>query len=86
MGIVAWIVVGAIAGFITNLIMGGGEGVILTIVLGIVGAIVGGFIAGSVLHVADVTGINIESIVVAVIGAIIVVLLYRMFTRRRVVV
>jgi len=82
-GIVAWIVLGAIAGFITNMIMGGGEGVIGTILLGIVGAIVGGYIAGTVLKVADVTGINIESIVVAVLGAVIVVALYRTFTRRR---
>ena len=83
MGIVAWIVVGAIAGFITNMIMGGGEGVIGTIILGIVGAVVGGYLAGTVLKVADVTGINIESIVVAVIGAVIVVAVYRMVTRRR---
>jgi uncharacterized membrane protein YeaQ/YmgE (transglycosylase-associated protein family) len=82
-GIVAWIVVGAIAGFITNMIMGGGEGLIGTIILGIVGAVVGGYIAGTVLKVADVTGINIESIVVAVIGAVIVVAVYRMVTRRR---
>ena len=66
MGIIAWIVLGAIAGWITNMIMGGGEGVIATIVLGIIGAIVGGFLAGTVLKVADVTGVNIESIVVAV--------------------
>ena len=83
MGIVAWIVVGAIAGFITNMIMGGGEGLIGTIILGIVGAVVGGYLAGTVLKVADVTGINIESIVVAVIGAVIVVAVYRMVTRRR---
>ena len=83
MGIIAWIVLGAIAGFITNLIMGGKEGVIATIILGIVGAIVGGWLAGTVLKVADVTGINVESIVVAVVGAIIVVLVYRMFMGRR---
>lgn len=83
MGIIAWIVLGAIAGFITNLIMGGKEGVIATIILGIVGAIVGGWLAGTVLKVADVTGINIESIVVAVVGAIIVVAVYRMVTGRR---
>src|SRR5512140_900339 len=83
MGIIAWIVLGAIAGFITNLIMGGGEGVILTIILGIVGAVVGGWLAGTVLKVADVTGINIESIVVAVIGGVIVVALYRMIGGRR---
>jgi uncharacterized membrane protein YeaQ/YmgE (transglycosylase-associated protein family) len=83
MGIIAWIVLGAIAGFITNMIMGGREGVIGTILLGIVGAIVGGFLAGSVLKVADVTGLNIESIVVSVIGAIIVVAAYRALVGRR---
>jgi uncharacterized membrane protein YeaQ/YmgE (transglycosylase-associated protein family) len=82
-GIIAWIVLGAIAGFITNLIMGGGEGVILTVVLGIVGAVVGGYLAGTVFKVADVTGINVESIVVAVVGAIIVVAVYRMVGGRR---
>ena len=83
MGIVAWIVLGAIAGFITNMIMGGREGVIGTIVLGIVGAVVGGYLAGTVLRVADVTGINIESIVVSVIGAVIVVAVYRALSGRR---
>jgi uncharacterized membrane protein YeaQ/YmgE (transglycosylase-associated protein family) len=82
-GIIAWIVLGAIAGWITNLIMGGKEGVIATIILGIVGAVVGGFLAGTVLKVADVTGINIESIVVAVVGAVIVVAVYRYFMGRR---
>jgi len=82
-GIIAWIVLGAIAGWITNLIMGGKEGVIATILLGIVGAIVGGWLAGTVLKVADVTGINIESIIVAVIGAVIVVAVYRAVIGRR---
>jgi uncharacterized membrane protein YeaQ/YmgE (transglycosylase-associated protein family) len=82
-GIIAWILLGAIAGWITNLLMGGKEGVIATIILGIVGAVVGGFLAGTVLKVADVTGINVESIVVAVVGAVIVVAIYRMFSGRR---
>jgi uncharacterized membrane protein YeaQ/YmgE (transglycosylase-associated protein family) len=82
-GIIAWIVLGAIAGWITNMIMGGGEGVVATIILGIVGAVVGGWLAGTVLKVADVTGINVESIVVAVIGAVIVVAVYRMVAGRR---
>jgi uncharacterized membrane protein YeaQ/YmgE (transglycosylase-associated protein family) len=82
-GIIAWIILGAIAGWITNLVMGGKEGVIATIVLGIVGAVVGGYLAGTVLKVADVTGINIESIVVSVIGAVIVVAAYRLFMGRR---
>ncbi len=83
MGIIAWIVLGAIAGWITNLIMGGKEGVVATVLLGIVGAVVGGFLAGTVLKVADVTGINVESVVVAVIGAVIVVAVYRFFVGRR---
>ena len=83
MGIISWIVLGAIAGFITNLLMGGKEGVIPTIALGIVGAVVGGWIAGTVLNVADVTGVNISSIIVAVIGAVIVVVIYRAFMGRR---
>ncbi|MEO8229031.1 MAG: GlsB/YeaQ/YmgE family stress response membrane protein [Chloroflexota bacterium] len=83
MGIIAWIVVGAIAGYITNMIMGGKEGVLATILLGIVGAVVGGYLAGTVLKVADVTGINIESIVVAVFGGIIVVAVYRALMGRR---
>ena len=85
MGIIAWIVLGAIAGWITNMIMGGREGVIATIILGIIGAIVGGWLAGTVLKVADVTGVNIESIIVAVIGAVIVVAVYRAVVGRRAV-
>jgi uncharacterized membrane protein YeaQ/YmgE (transglycosylase-associated protein family) len=83
MGIIAWIVLGAIAGWITNMIMGGREGVIATIILGIIGAVVGGYLAGTVLKVADVTGVNIESIIVSVIGAVIVVAVYRAVTGRR---
>ena len=83
MGIIAWIVLGAIAGWITNMIMGGREGVIATIILGIIGALVGGWLAGSVLGVADVTGVNITSIIVAVIGAVIVVAVYRAVVGRR---
>ena len=82
-GIIAWIVLGAIAGFITNMIMGGSEGVIATIILGIVGAVVGGYLAGTILKVADVTGINVESIVVAVIGGVVVVAVYRLAMGRR---
>jgi uncharacterized membrane protein YeaQ/YmgE (transglycosylase-associated protein family) len=83
MGIIAWIVLGAIAGWITNLIMGGREGVIGTIILGIIGAVVGGWLAGTVLKVADVTGVNPQSIVVSVIGAVIVVAIYRGVAGRR---
>lgn len=73
MTILAWVVVGAIAGFIASLISGSREGLVMMVVLGIVGAVVGGWIAGDVLKVANVTGINLTSVVVAVIGALIVI-------------
>jgi len=83
MGIIAWIVLGAIAGFLANMIVGGREGLIGTIVLGIVGAVVGGWLAGTFLNLKDPTGINVESIIVSVVGAIIVLFVYRAVARRR---
>jgi uncharacterized membrane protein YeaQ/YmgE (transglycosylase-associated protein family) len=83
MGFVAWIVLGAIAGFLANMIVGGREGLIGTIILGIVGAVVGGWLAGVFLKLKDPTGINLESIVVSVIGAIIVLFVYRAVVGRR---
>jgi uncharacterized membrane protein YeaQ/YmgE (transglycosylase-associated protein family) len=83
MGILSWIVLGAIAGFLANMIVGGREGLIGTIILGIVGAVVGGYIASAVFHKGDVTGINIESIVIAVLGAILVLFVWRAVTRNR---
>ena len=73
MGWVAWIVVGAIAGFLTNLVMGSREGLIMMIVLGIVGGLLGGFVATSVLHVGSVERFGVESILIATLGAIAVV-------------
>ena len=73
MTFIAWIVVGAIAGFLANQIMGSREGLLMMVVLGIVGAFVGGFIASNVLKIGAVDGINIESIVIATLGAILVV-------------
>jgi len=70
---VTWIVVGAIAGFVASLISGSREGLIMMVVLGIVGAVVGGWVAGDLLKIADVTGANLTSIIVAVIGALIVI-------------
>jgi len=83
MGIISWIVLGAIAGFLANMIVGGREGLVGTIILGIVGAVVGGYIAASVFHKGDVTGLNLESIVIAVLGAILVLFVWRALTRNR---
>lgn len=83
MSFIAWIVVGAIAGFLANLVMGSHEGVIMMVVLGIVGAIAGGWVAQNVLKLGSVTGINIESIVIATVGAIVVVFAARLLSGRR---
>ena len=83
MGFIAWIVVGAIAGFLANQVMGSREGLLLMIVLGIVGGLVGGFFASAVFHRGSVDGINIESIFIATLGAILVVFLVRMVQGRR---
>ena len=76
MGLISWLVVGAIAGWLAGYLVKGDEsmGVIGHIVLGIIGGLVGGFIAGALTGGKDyITGINITTIVVAVIGAVIVV-------------
>jgi len=76
MGIISWLVVGAIAGWLAGYLVKGDEsmGVIGHIVLGIIGGLVGGFLAGLLTGGNDyLTGINITTIVVAVIGAVIVV-------------
>lgn len=84
MSIIAWLVVGAIAGYLAGFIVKGDEryGVIGHIVLGIVGALVGGFLAGLVLGGDYTTGINITTIVVAVIGAVIAVVVFNAITGR----
>jgi uncharacterized membrane protein YeaQ/YmgE (transglycosylase-associated protein family) len=81
MGLIAWIILGAIAGLITDYIMGERDNFVITIILGIIGGLVGGFIA-SALGLGPVTGLNIYSVIVAVVGACIVVALYRALFRR----
>jgi len=83
MGIIAWLVLGLIAGFIASKIYAGsGQGVVLDIVLGIIGAFVGGFLF-SALGAAPVTGFNLYSMIVAVIGAIVVLWIYHTVVGRR---
>jgi len=83
MGIISWIILGAIAGFLGSKIVNKtGEGLIMDIVLGIVGAIVGGVICSRLFGVG-VTGLNISSLIVAVVGAIVVLWAYHQFSGRR---
>lgn len=78
-----WIILGLIAGWIASKIVNKqGEGMIMDIVLGIVGALVGGFIFAR-LGIGGVTGLNIYSMFVAVIGAIVVLLVYHWISGRR---
>jgi uncharacterized membrane protein YeaQ/YmgE (transglycosylase-associated protein family) len=82
MGIISWIVLGLIAGFIGSKIVGRqGQGFWLDIALGIVGALVGGFLF-SLFGASGVTGLNIYSMIVAVVGAIVVMLIYNTLTGR----
>jgi uncharacterized membrane protein YeaQ/YmgE (transglycosylase-associated protein family) len=83
MTLVAWLVVGAVAGFIASEIMGTREGLVMMIVLGIVGAVVGGWVAADLLKIANVTGVNLTSIVVASVGALIVIVVYDSLVGRR---
>ena len=83
MSILAWLILGLISGFIASkLVNKSGEGVLLDIVLGIVGAIVGGWLFNAVGH-SGVTGLNIYSMFVAVIGAVVVLVVYHALIRRR---
>ncbi len=83
MSILGWLILGLIAGFIGSKIVNkSGEGLILDIVLGIVGAIVGGYLF-SVLGASPVTGFNLYSMFVAVVGAIIVLVVYHAIVGRR---
>ena len=82
MGIIAWLVLGLIAGFIgSKLVNKQGAGMLTDIVLGIVGAVVGGFVA----HLAGfsgITGFNLYSILIAVVGSVLVLVLYHAISRR----
>ena len=85
MSIIGWIVLGLIAGFIASKIVNKqGEGVILDIILGIIGAIVGGFLFVQ-FGAVGVTGCNLYSMLVAIVGAVVVLLIYHaVFGRRRI--
>ncbi|MBE7211278.1 MAG: GlsB/YeaQ/YmgE family stress response membrane protein [Gluconacetobacter diazotrophicus] len=82
MSIFAWLILGLVAGFIASkLVDRSGEGIVLDIVLGIVGALAGGFLF-SLLGAAPVTGFNLYSLFVAVVGAVVVLLVYHAIAGR----
>ncbi|MGZ3639943.1 MAG: GlsB/YeaQ/YmgE family stress response membrane protein [Ktedonobacterales bacterium] len=85
MGIISWIIVGGIAGWLASLVVRGtGLGLIGDIIVGIVGGLIGGFLLSLLLPGSfSVTGFNIGSIIVAFIGAVVLLLLVRLFTGSR---
>ncbi|GAA4883829.1 MULTISPECIES: GlsB/YeaQ/YmgE family stress response membrane protein [Saccharopolyspora] len=85
MGILSWIVFGLIAGAIAKFLMPGKDpgGIIVTIVIGVVGGLLGGWLGSSVFGGGGVTGFNVVSFVWAVIGSLILLLIYRLAVRRR---
>ena len=85
MGILSWIIVGLIAGWLAGLVMrGGGFGLLGNIVIGVIGGLLGGWIASAVLHIgAGVDGINVESILVAFGGAVVLLLVLSLLNGSR---
>jgi uncharacterized membrane protein YeaQ/YmgE (transglycosylase-associated protein family) len=83
-GIISWVVIGLIAGILGKILMPGDDpgGIILTVVTGMVGAIVGGLVVG-LFGGTGVTGLNIWSILVATLGAVVLITLYRLVAGRR---
>jgi uncharacterized membrane protein YeaQ/YmgE (transglycosylase-associated protein family) len=82
MSIIAWIALGLIAGFVASKIVNRtGEGVLLDIVLGVVGAVVGGWLFNT-FGMPGVTGLNVYSLLVAVVGAVVFLVLYHLLVRR----
>ena len=75
MTVLAWIVVGAIAGFLANKLTGSSGGLIKMVGLGIVGGVAGGYVATNVFNMGSVDGISIATIVVATLGAVAIVVL-----------
>jgi uncharacterized membrane protein YeaQ/YmgE (transglycosylase-associated protein family) len=85
MGILAWIILGLIAGAIAKAIMPGRDpgGFIVTALIGIVGAVIGGFLGNMLFGISGVSGVDIRSILIAVVGALVLLWIYRMATGRR---
>lgn len=84
MSIISWLVVGLVSGFLASMVVKKtGSGVVLDVILGVVGAFVGGFIFSFFGHSAP-TGINLYSIIVAFVGAVVVLLIYHAIVRRRI--
>ncbi|MBI4545408.1 MAG: GlsB/YeaQ/YmgE family stress response membrane protein [Gemmatimonadetes bacterium] len=86
MGILSWILFGLIAGAIAKFIMPGKDpgGCLVTVLIGIAGALIGGFVGTQLFNWGTVTGFNLRSFLIAIFGAILLLLGYRLVVRRRI--
>ena len=82
MSIIVWLLLGIVAGWLAGLVMGGGRGILGNIVVGVLGAMIGGFL-GSMLLGWDVTGFNLGSILLATLGAVLLVMILRAIPGRQ---
>ncbi|MEU7831227.1 MULTISPECIES: GlsB/YeaQ/YmgE family stress response membrane protein [unclassified Nonomuraea] len=86
MGIIAWIILGLVAGLLARMLVPGKDqqGLIITLVLGVAGALLGGFVATKVFHVSGIQGFfNLSTWVCAIVGAAVLLLVYNLITDRR---
>lgn len=85
MNVLTWILFGLVAGSIAKFIMPGKDpgGCLLTIIIGIVGSLIGGFLGSRVLGLGPVTGFNLESLGLAILGAFLLLLVFRLLVARR---
>jgi len=81
LGIIGWIVIGIVAGWLAEKVMGRNHGLLTNLIVGVIGALLGGFIAGSVLHL-DVGGFNLMTLLVAFAGACLLLFLLGLIKRR----
>ncbi|MCB1503318.1 MAG: GlsB/YeaQ/YmgE family stress response membrane protein [Bauldia sp.] len=78
--IVAWIVIGLIAGFVASLIVGGGGGIIGWLIAGLIGSVVGGFLARQLNLKLNTGNLFLDQVIIAIVGAIIVIIIARIIT------
>jgi len=83
MGLLAWLVVGIVAGWFASMVMGKGFGLIGNMVIGVIGALIGGWLAGAVFNIENaVSGFNLTTFIVATLGAVLVLYIARLLKFR----
>lgn len=82
MGWLAWLIIGALAGWLASMVMKTRQGLIMDIIVGIIGAFIGGFLTRQLGLGQGITGFNLGSLIVAFVGAVILLAIFRLFAGR----